>query len=275
MLIRRLLLNPNPAPEAGSTPPVTPPPPPAPETEKVNYKDLMARHNNDAQAAMIELWPRMVATTQALADLRAENAALRAKLPAEGAVLVPADKVALWTAVKDVADDPKEVARKLKDFPTVEAELAGIKDRTRKAQLAEVARIDGRKVDPEVFGDFFGDLAYVVKDETDRGSGKARKVLHVKHKDGDKEVETEFGEYVKAHKPKLIPSLRLRGSRADSEVELQDEVDDEDEDGEVPAQRTSRLPDYQPGDDDDRVPVRGPKRAVQQLIEQSGGRYGQ
>jgi hypothetical protein len=228
MLLGLLLLNPDPAPGNG---------PPPVDQEKVTLKGILAKHGNDANAALIELAPILANMNRRIGALVAENTSLKSRTLPEGSVIVPAEKVKLWETVKDVSDEPKEVARRLKDFPAVEAELTGIKDRTRKEGLAKVARVDGRKVDPEVFAEFFGGHEMVVKEVKDRATGKVTSTLFVKHKDGEKDVETEFGEFAKKARPKLIPSLVPSSSETDDD-EIEDIETEEDEETEAPARRS-------------------------------------
>jgi hypothetical protein len=260
-MIFRILLNLVPT-DGNGTPPPTPAP--ATDAEKVTLKGILAKYNNDANAAMIELAPTMASMNKAIAKLRADNEALRAKVPADGAIVVPADRAKLWDAVKDVADDPKEVARRLKEFPTVEAELNGIKSKARVEGFARTARVDGRKVDPEVFAEFYGDLDMVEKVSKDKGTGKEVRTLFVKHKDGEKDVETEFGEFAKKAKPKLLPVLAPRSS---SEVDLEGEYEpDDDLEDERPARRSVLS---------DPEPVAGPLGSDEaRLVAASRGRYG-
>lgn len=133
---------------------------------------------------------------------------IKAKVPAEGSVVLAGDDAKAWEAFKGLGR-PDEVKTQLEAAKTATAELAKV-ERSRLA--ARAAKTVG--YDPDVLEDLlpkFGDGA-VLEVKSEQKEGKAADVAYVKDASGS----TELSKFVEEKLPKYLPSLKTSGQSSGS-----------------------------------------------------------
>jgi hypothetical protein len=149
------------------------------------YQRLLERHNNDALGMARTLYDENFQYRQRIRDLEG-------RLPAQGAVVLPAEDAARWQAYQQLGA-VDALTQQLQAAQTAQSELTGLR---RDAQLRQVAEVAGYK--PAVLGRLAGELAMEVRE----AEGKKSVVV----KDGDK--ETPLAEYAQTHWADFLPALQ-------------------------------------------------------------------
>lgn len=163
------------------------------------YEALLAKHNNDASRLAESLHREN-------GELRRSNDAIKAKLPADGSVVLTAAQAKQWTAYVAMGE-PKDVAKLVEDGRAATAELAGIK-------TAEALKAIGKEAgyNPTVFARLAAqDGLAPERFETIKIKGKDGKEHPVVHLKGAAEtdpkkpieefVSTAWGDFELALKP--------------------------------------------------------------------------
>ncbi|WP_034335097.1 hypothetical protein [Deinococcus misasensis] len=121
---------------------------------------------------------------------REEIRTLRGQVPPQGGTALTPEQAALWQAYQSLGA-PDEIRAGLTERDTLRSENTTFQ-RTR--TIGQVAEIQGWK--PAEFETFLEgkNLDFVIREDD---KDKSKKVVFVKHKDNDKDVETPLGEYSK------------------------------------------------------------------------------
>lgn len=149
------------------------------------FQNALARNQGDAMALATRLFDENY-------QLRSRNREIQGLLPAQGAVVLPADQAATWQAYQQLGA-ADVVAGQLQAAQAAATELASLK---RSSHLQDVAQIAGYK--PGVLATLAGDKELLI-----RGEGSARTVAI---KDGDREVA--LADYAKTQWADFLPALQ-------------------------------------------------------------------
>lgn len=148
-------------------------------------RSLLDKHGDDAAALIAQLMGENY-------DLRVERRDLKEKLPKEGAVVLSAEDVAKWEALKGY--DPADVKKKLGERDAFEGDL---KKASRQQILTDAAALN--KMNPLVLQQLAGDsLVVEITGESDKKSAVVK---------DDKGVPTPLADYAKAHWGAFAASL--------------------------------------------------------------------
>lgn len=165
----------------------------ADEATKV-YKDLLAKHSNDAGTVAVLLANQTY-------ELREKNRELRGKVPPDGAVVITGDEAAAWVAYLKLGK-PADLAAAIAERNQFKADL----DANRKAELVrDAAEIAGFKATV---------LTTLVKAEGCEltiGKPDAKGARSVTVKDGDKDVP--LADYAESQWKDHLPALRADTAR--------------------------------------------------------------
>jgi hypothetical protein len=133
------------------------------------------------------------------ANLREENAALKAKVPADGAVVLSADDAKAWEAYKALGK-PDDLKNSAKLSQTDAADLA----RFRKAEVAEKAG-EIAKFKPSLLGRLISADGLTLEFGTEKKDGKDVPIVSVKGADGKL---TPLADYAENHWGDALPALQ-------------------------------------------------------------------
>ena len=140
--------------------------------------------------------------------LTQENADLKAKLPAEGVVILTGDEVKKWNVVKAVTLSPEEIKGRLES--TADEELTRLRRKDLIREAADAPSFDETvRFKSAVLGQVIGDSEMQMRDVTK--DNKTRKVAHVKVTTDAGEQWMPLAEYAEKHKADFLPSLRIAG----------------------------------------------------------------
>lgn len=132
-----------------------------------------------------------------VAQLEADNRALRGRAAKDGEVVLTVDQAKAWAAYVAIGK-PEEITSRLKDGDAARVENTTLR---REANLSALA--SDMKWKPSALSKLAKDVEIVVKDGAD-----GKKVYSVK--EGDKEIPLE--QYAKANWEEFLPSLQATGS---------------------------------------------------------------
>lgn len=176
-------------------PPAPSPPAPAPVVDvSEGFKKLLEKHNNDAVALAAKLHDENH-------SYRQKNSSLKAKVPADGSLVLDADQAKAWTAYVSLGK-PEEITV----IKTEHDQFATERQAAAREKLhGEIAEAHGYRV-PVLSRLIDQDKLEVVEiKEAKNAAGKTVKTAHVK--DGDKVVT--LPEYAKAHWSEFLDSLPI------------------------------------------------------------------
>jgi hypothetical protein len=166
-------------------------------TDKVlkGIESLLKRHGNDSSEAIKTLYTENKAYRDEIRDLKA-------KVPAEGAIILTGDDAVHWAAYKTLGK-PEEIKQGLDEKTQLQGKLQGLE---RDSILRNVAETAGYKPTVLMNLDHMAKsqgkmLAYEVREVTQ--DGKPVKVAYVK--DGDKELP--ISDYATATWGDFLPAL--------------------------------------------------------------------
>lgn len=194
---QRLLLDPAPTEGNGNSEPSAPKPKPeeskAPDLVKA-VEGLLSKHGDAASALRV-----LLSENHGYRDQLRE---LKAKLPADGSVVLSGDDAKAWGRFRTLGDFA-DVETRLKERDTLDAQ---IKAHAREKLVSEAAGLHG--YDPDVLGQLPGaaDLEIRVAERT--VNGKAVKVAQVVGQDDQgQETLTDLDKHAEANWAKFLPSL--------------------------------------------------------------------
>jgi len=193
MLLSRILLNPTATEGGGGNPPVKTEDK-GPDLVKV-VEGLIAKHGDPNAALRVLLSENH--------NYRDQLREVKAKLPADGHVVIDPDKAKLFAAYQQYGT-PDEIKQGLYERDELSTTVAAHK---RAREISDVAKLAG--YDPDVLTTLAGDLQFEVTDGKDK-AGKDVKTVSVK--DGDKLVSLE--DHAKAKWEKFLPSLKPTQAKA-------------------------------------------------------------
>lgn len=165
------------------------------DKEKRNLQNLLAKHGNDSLALATMLLGEN-------AQLREDKRQLKAKIPAEGSLVLSADEAKKWNAFQELKQEPKEIKKALEKVSTLETEN---KELSRAESLREAAGAHGYKatVLKELLSKF-PEATISLKEETDSKTKATRKVAYITH-DGK---ESSLEGFADANFKDFLPALK-------------------------------------------------------------------
>jgi hypothetical protein len=166
------------------------------------FQRLLEQNKQDALAVASKLFDENF-------EYRRKNRELKAKIPAEGSVVLSGDDAKAWDTFKSLnmkAEDVKAAIEKVGQLEKENKELAGMENLR---ELADIG-LDGSKLKLNVLKDQlslkFPDAVISFKTEKG-GDGKEAKVAYIK-KSADA-AETKFEDFAKAELTDYLPSLKV------------------------------------------------------------------
>lgn len=166
------------------------------------FQRLLEQNKQDALAVASKLYDDNY-------DLREKNRQLKAKLPADGSVVLSGDDAKAWEAFKALdmkADDLKAAVEKVGTLEKENKELASMENLREISELG----LEGSKLKLSVLKDQlsskFPDAVFSFKTEKD-ADGKEAKVAYIKK--SEKDSETKFEDFAKADLADYLPSLKV------------------------------------------------------------------
>lgn len=195
----RLLLDPAPTEGNGSGSGSTPPPAAAattPPADDAAFKAAIAK--TDA----VELARGLFAQ---VGSLTAERDQLRARLPADGAVVLAGADATAWAAFREIAPDPAELKARLEAGTAAQAEVSRYRRTEEIRAVAATADFDA-----DVLAPLVGDLKFKVT-PADPANPKSKPAGFVLTTDAEgKEKPVPLADYAKATWPKFLNSLKAQ-----------------------------------------------------------------
>jgi len=139
--------------------------------------------------------------------LRADNEQLRAKVPAEGSVVLSGDDVKLGNDFKGLNLKPADITKMKGDFETLQGKVSTTE---RQGTIAKVAKVENW--DPTVLGTLVGDHALVIEPVTEDVNGQSKAVdrgfINIKGADNSV-TKHRLSEWIEKNHAKFLPSLNV------------------------------------------------------------------
>lgn len=172
-----------------------------------DFETILKRTEGGAIALAHQLFTETSTLRTQKAALETEIGQIKAKLPAEGAVVLTADEATLWGTIKGLNLKPEEIKQRLEGSSTAETELKKLKRRELLREASESPSDDPAvRFKASVLESVIGDQEIVWQDVTK--DEQTRKVAHVKVKEGETEKLVTLDDYVKKHKADFVPALQ-------------------------------------------------------------------
>lgn len=180
-------------------------------TPAETLKAELAKRNNDFNKLAEDLLADNARVRERRRQVEEENATLKGKAIPEGGIALTKEEAELWKVFKELGK-PEEVKQKLEEYPTVSAELKGLKREKEMNRLAKIVGFRGSvlaRLDKTE-----GGLEYIEKEElSDADDPDSEKVQRVYVKQGDKEIELTA--FARRNWDEFMPSLQASTSGDD------------------------------------------------------------